>query len=83
MQGKTTGGRILPQVEKKVAGLGVIKKYSPIIKVKDDLGIEKSFNPKNASFHETLQAWNQARKQILHLLQNSTYGIFALRKSLF
>ena len=64
VQGKTTGGRILPQVEKKVAGLGVIKKYSPIIKVKDDLGIEKSFNPKNASFHETLQAWNQARKQI-------------------
>lgn len=64
IQGKTTGGRILPQVEKKVAGLGVLKKYAPEVTVKDAHNFEMKFNPTKATFHEVLQAWNKTRQNI-------------------
>ncbi len=64
IQGKTTGGMINQQIEKKIAGLSVLNKYAPDIKVKDAEGFEKTFKPSEATFDETLQAWNTARKSI-------------------
>lgn len=64
IQGKTTGGLAEPLVDKKIAGLSVLNKYAPEIKVKDAGGIEKNFKPTEATFDETLQAWNTARKNI-------------------
>lgn len=54
IQGKTTGGRILPEVQKKATGLGIIKKYAH----------ETGFEPKNATFQSTIEAWNTTRKYI-------------------
>ena len=64
IQGKTTGGRVLPQLEKKVSGLATLKKYSPQVTVKDAHNFEKPFTPEKATFHETLQAWNKTRQMI-------------------
>lgn len=62
--GKTTGGRVMPQIQDKVHGLAVLKKYAPEVKVRTVDGLEKAFNPAEATFDETIQAWNQARKNI-------------------
>lgn len=61
---KTSAGKILNKPEDYIEGLSVIKKRAPTLKVKDADGIEKVFDPKEATYGETLQAWNQARKQI-------------------
>lgn len=63
LQGKTTAGRVEPQIEKKVAGLSVLKKYAPQTKVMSE-GIEETFDPSNATWQTTLQAWNQTRQNI-------------------
>lgn len=64
ISGKSSGGRVLPEVEKKIAGLSVIKQMAPNLKVVDSTGVEKAFDPSKATFSETLQAWNQARKSV-------------------
>lgn len=64
IQGKMSGGAVLGQVDKKVAGLKVLKDRAPNITVLDDAGIEKVYNPLKANFDETLQAWNKARSTV-------------------
>lgn len=56
LKGKTTGGRILPQVQQKVTGLAVLKQYAENPAV--------NFDYKNASFESTIQAWNATRKYV-------------------
>lgn len=62
VQGKQTASRALEDTDKKLEGFQVMKEYSPNIKIKDLDGVEKNFDPNNATFTDTLQAWEQSRK---------------------
>jgi len=62
--GKRSGGRALQQTNEKIGGLKVLQKYADDIKVKNVDGKTVAFNPKDATFDTTLQAWNKTRKKI-------------------
>ncbi len=63
-QGKKSGGVALKQTAEKVSGLQVLKQRAPKLTVTLDDGTKAAFNPESASYGTTLQAWNEARKQI-------------------
>lgn len=63
-QGKKSGGVALQQTAQKAAGLQVIKDLSDQLDVTLDDGTKAKFDPNNATYSTTLQAWNEARKKI-------------------
>jgi len=64
IQGQRSGGQALEEVNKKIAGMGVLAEKAKNITVKNADGLEVSFNPKNATYNTTLQAWNKTRQNI-------------------
>lgn len=64
MTGKTSGGKTLGKAQDYIEGLTSMKERAPGIIVKDIHGVEKPFNPAKADYSETLQAWNETRKQV-------------------
>lgn len=64
IQGKRSGGKALQDVGNKISGLGILKKRAPETQVKLPDGTTQAFDPSNATYDTTLQAWNQIRKNI-------------------
>lgn len=64
IQGKKSGGVTLSQTAQKVSGLQVLKERANNLSVTLDDGTKATFDPTNASYSTTLQAWNQAKEQI-------------------
>lgn len=64
IQGKRSGGQALKEVPKKIGALGVLKQHADDTIVTLDDGSRAVFEPKNATFNTTLQAWNNTRKKI-------------------
>jgi hypothetical protein len=64
IQGKMSGGQALEEVNKKIAGLGVLKSRASNLKVTLEDGTTAVFDPKKATYSSTLQAWNHARKNV-------------------
>lgn len=65
-QGKKSGGVALQETAKKVSGLKVLKERAPQLTVTLEDGAKVAFDPQNASYGTTLQAWNQARNQVFN-----------------
>lgn len=63
-QGKKSAGIALADTAKKISGLQVLKEQAKNLTVKNADGIDEVFDPLNASYSTTLQAWNEARKKI-------------------
>ena len=63
-QGKRSGGAALRQTAEKVTGLKVLKDRAADLTVTLDDGSKAAFNPDNASYSTTLQAWNEAKNKI-------------------
>lgn len=64
VQGKVSGGQALKEIERKASGLGVLKKYAPDLMVKNADDAVVPFNPKEATYDTTIQAWNAAKDKI-------------------
>lgn len=64
MTGKMNATGAQARIPKAINALSIINSLAPDIRVVDRDGIEKAFNPSNATFPETLQAWTKARDQI-------------------
>lgn len=64
IQGKVSGTQAIKDIGRKVAGLGVLKKYAPVIAVKNADGAESRFEPSKATYDTTIQAWTAAKDRI-------------------
>lgn len=64
IQGKKSGGVALGEVAKKTSALRILKDNADKIKVTLDDGTKASFDPTNATYSTTLQAWNGLRKKL-------------------
>ena len=64
VQGRKSGGVALQQTAKKTAGLQVLKDRAKDLTVTADDGLKTVFDPQNASYNTTLQAWKQAREKV-------------------
>jgi len=64
IQGKVSGGMVQREIANKVSGLGVLKKYANDLTVKNADGVETVFNPKEATYDTTIQAWNGAKEKV-------------------
>lgn len=63
-QGKKSGSVALKETAKKVSGLKVLKDRAPKLTVALEDGSKVAFDPQNASYGTTLQAWKEAKKQV-------------------
>ncbi len=64
VQGKKSGGVALQQTAQKISGLQVLKNRAKDLTVTTDDGAKVAFDPQNASYSTTLQAWKQAREKV-------------------
>jgi len=56
LSGKTSAGKVVPQIENKISGLSVMKQMAPETKITGIDGIQKAFNPSKASYFDSVQA---------------------------
>jgi hypothetical protein len=66
VQGKKSGGVALQQTAQKVSGLQVLKNRAKDLTVSMEDGAKAAFDPQNASYSTTLQAWKQAREKVFN-----------------
>lgn len=66
VQGKKSGTAALKQTAQKTAGLKVLKDRAKNLTVTLDDGTKAAFDPNNASYSTTLQAWNKARQNVFN-----------------
>jgi hypothetical protein len=66
VQGKKSGGVALKQTAQKTAGLQVLKDRAKDLTVTAEDGLKTVFDPQNASYNTTLQAWKQAREKVFN-----------------
>lgn len=64
ISGSQKAGFALKDIDRKIEGFQVLKEKAKQVVVRDIDGIEKVFNPKQATFGETLQAWEGTRDLI-------------------
>lgn len=63
-QGKKSAGVALKDTAQQISGLQVLKQRAPKLSVTLDDGSKGIFDPKEASYSTTLQAWKEARNQV-------------------
>jgi len=66
IQGKVSGTQAVKDIGRKISGLGVLKKYAPVIAVKNADGVESRFDPSNATYDTTIQAWTAAKDRVFN-----------------
>ena len=70
ISGKKTVSDLTTRPQTAKSGLETIIEYAKGTPVKDANGVEKSFNPNNATLYETLQAWQTARDKLYQQYTN-------------
>jgi hypothetical protein len=61
MTGSMNATQAIEKTPKAIRALKFISNLAPDIKVLDEAGVEKVFDPSKATFYETMQAWTKAR----------------------
>ena len=64
MTGKMNATQAVNKIPQSIRALKIISNLAPDIKVLDESGVEKTFDPTKATFYETAQAWTKSRDAI-------------------
>lgn len=62
--GKSPAGKVAPNLDKQVSGFATLKEMAPKTKIIGLDGVEKTFDPHNASYFDTIQALSANKKQL-------------------